>query len=56
MSGRVVTFPELKEAILGVVSERDQLALELDQYRAVADAAKRERLITIEEKDGLLRE
>lgn len=54
--GRVVTFPELKEAIVALVNERDQLALQLDDYRQIAEAAKRERLLAIDEKDLLLKE
>ena len=54
--GRVVTFPELKEAIVKVVEDRDQLAMELDDYRQITEAAKRERVLAIEEKDVLLKE
>ncbi len=39
-----------------VVEDRDQLAMELDDHRQITEAAKRERVLAIEEKDLLLKE
>ena len=47
---------ELKEAVEKLVLERDQLASEVDDLKQVTEAAKRERVLAIDEKDHLLRE
>ena len=49
-------IPELKEAIEKLVSERDSLLSQLDDLKQVTEAAKRERVLAIDEKDHLLRE
>lgn len=47
---------ELKEAIEKLVLERDNLASQVDDLKQVTEAAKRERVLAIDEKDHLLRE
>ena len=49
-------FSELKEAIEKLVLERDNLASQVDDLKQVTEAAKRERVLAIDEKDHLLRE
>jgi hypothetical protein len=47
---------ELKEVIEKLVLERDNLASQVDDLKQVTEAAKRERVLAIDEKDHLLRE
>ena len=49
-------IPELKEVIEKLVLERDNLASQVDDLKQVTEAAKRERVLAIDEKDHLLRE
>ena len=51
-----ISIPELKEAIEKLVLERDNLFSQVDDLKQVAEAAKRERVLAIDEKDHLLRE
>ena len=52
-----VTVPsvsEIKELILHVVKDRSQLLSHVEDLHRVTEAAKRERVLAIEEKDQLL--
>ncbi len=49
-----VTIPELKEAVQKVVRERNQIASQVEDYKQITEAAKRERVLAIDEKDKLL--
>lgn len=49
-----VTIPELHEAIQMVVKERDDLLSRVDDFHRITEAAKRERILAIDEKDKLL--
>ena len=47
---------ELKEAVEKLILEKEHLASQVDDLKQVAEAAKRERVLAIDEKDHLLRE
>ena len=49
-----VTLPELKEAVQNLLGERSDLLSQVDDMRRVTEAAKRERVLAIDEKDKLL--
>lgn len=49
-----MTLPELKDAVQGLVGERNELLSQLEDLKRVTEAAKRERVLAIDEKDKLL--
>lgn len=54
VGSRQVTIPELRDAIQQIVRERNELLSELEDLKHVTEAAKRERVLAIDEKDKLL--
>ena len=56
INGVFCTVVELKESIEKLVLERDHLASQVDDLKQITEAAKRERVLAIDEKDHLLRE
>ena len=49
-----VSLAEVQEGVAGLVREREAEAQRLDELRQVTEAAKRERVLAIDEKDKLL--
>ena len=49
-----VSLPELKEAIQNLLAERSERLSQLEDMKRVTEAAKRERVLAIDEKDKLL--
>lgn len=49
-----VTLPELKEAIQTFLAEKSERLSQLEDMKRVTEAAKRERVLAIDEKDKLL--
>lgn len=45
---------ELEEAVLRLARERDQLAAEAEELQRVVEAARRERVMAIDERDKML--
>lgn len=51
-----VTMLELQASIEGLLREQDSLLSQVDDWKQITEAAKRERVLAIDEKDQLLRE
>ena len=49
-----VSLSELKEAVQELIGERNDLLSQLEDLKRVTEAAKRERVLAIDEKDKLL--
>ena len=49
-----VSLQELKEAMQNLLSERNERLSQLEDAKRVTEAAKRERVLAIDEKDKLL--
>ena len=45
---------ELEKAVIRVLDERDQLAGDREQLQQVVEAARRERVMAIEERDKIV--
>ena len=50
----VPSVSEIKELILHVVKDRSELLSHVEDLHRITEAAKRERILAIEEKDQLL--